>query len=81
MVNDEQIVIDDAPAAPTPPPEPTPEEIARVEALVTELSDVQTQIDRLNDHLAGAPNNEQYKQELLHYEGVKTRLKADLGVE
>ena len=63
------------------PTEPTPEEIERVGELTNQLASVQKEIDRLTDHLGGAPGNEQYRQELLHYEGVKALIKAELGVE
>jgi TolA-binding protein len=83
-VSEEETVVtgDDLVTEPTPPEaQPvTPEEQARIDALIEQIKDAEDQIIRLNDHLAGAPNNEQYRQELSGWTTRLQSLNAELGV-
>jgi hypothetical protein len=58
-----------------------PEEIARASELFEQHAALTANVARLQDHLGGAPNNEQYKQELLHAENELAKVKAELGID
>ncbi len=80
---DETVVTGDDLVTEPPAPEAkpvTPEEQARIDALIEKIKEAEDQIIRLNDHLAGAPNSEQYKQELSGWTAKLQQLSAELGV-